>query len=108
MIEDEVGRLASEKSLSLDRLILEVAMKVFISVIVKYIEDKMISVIVKYIEDKMQFCCSHMPHEVNHVLAIRLAAQRQLELIHSLRAGERIHACWELSECFEPSFAVLA
>ena len=26
-----------------------------------------ISVIVKYVEDKMQFCCSHMSHEVSHV-----------------------------------------
>jgi hypothetical protein len=39
--------LASEKFLSPDRLILELAVKVINSVIVKYIEDK------------MQFCCSH-------------------------------------------------
>jgi hypothetical protein len=40
MIENEAGRLASKKSLSPDRLILELAVKVIISVIVKFIEDK--------------------------------------------------------------------
>jgi hypothetical protein len=63
MIENEVGRLASEKCLSLDRLILELVMKVIISVIVKYVEDK------------MQFCCSHMSHELSQALTISLAAQ---------------------------------
>jgi hypothetical protein len=33
-----------------------------------------ISVIVKYIEDKMQYCCCHMSHEVSQILAISLAA----------------------------------
>ena len=64
MIEYKVGRLALVKFLSLDRLILELAMKVIISVIVKYIEDK------------MPLCCFHMSHELSQVLAIRLAAQR--------------------------------
>jgi hypothetical protein len=86
MIENEVDRLASEKSLFLDRLILEWAVKVINSVIVKYIEDK------------MQFCCSHMSHEVIQVLAIRLAVQPQLELTRSPRARERIHACWACSQ----------
>jgi hypothetical protein len=54
--------LASEKFLALDGLILELATKVIISVVVKYTEDK------------MQFCCSHMSHEVSQVLAITLAA----------------------------------
>jgi hypothetical protein len=62
MIENEVGRFASEKHLSPDRLILELADKVIIPVIVKSIEDK------------MQVGCSHMSHEVSQVLAIRLAA----------------------------------
>jgi hypothetical protein len=57
-----------------------------------------ISVIVKYIEDTMQFCCSHISYEVSRILVIRLAAQRQLELIPSLRARERIHACWARSQ----------
>ena len=87
LIGNEVGRLASEKCVSPDRLVLELAVKVIISVIVKYLEDK------------MHFCCSHMPYEVSQVLAIRLAAQRQLELIRSLRATrERIHACWARSQ----------
>jgi hypothetical protein len=67
-------------------LILELTVKVIISVIVKHVEEK------------MQFDCSHMSHEVSQVLAIRLAAQRQVELILSLRARERIHACWEHSQ----------
>ena len=84
------GRLASEKFLSPDGLILELAVKVIISVIVKFIEEK------------MQFRCSHiMSHEVSQVLAIRLAAQHQLELIRSLRARERIHACWAHSQWWE-------
>ena len=41
MIENKVGRLASETFLSLDRLVLELAVKVIILVIVKYLEDKM-------------------------------------------------------------------
>jgi hypothetical protein len=49
-------------------LILELTVKVIISVIVKYVEGE------------MKFRCSHMSHEVSQVLAIRLAAQRQLEL----------------------------
>jgi hypothetical protein len=61
--------LASEKVLSPDRLILELAVKVIISVIIKY--------------------CSHVSHEVSQVLVIRLAAQRLLELIRSLRTRER-------------------
>jgi hypothetical protein len=44
-------------------LILELTVKVIISVIVKYVEGK------------IQFRCSHMSHEVSQVLAIRLAAQ---------------------------------
>jgi hypothetical protein len=63
IIENEASRLASEKYLSSDMLILELAVK------------DIISVIVKYVEEKMQFCCSHMSHEVSQVLAIRLAAQ---------------------------------
>jgi hypothetical protein len=62
MSENEVGRLPSEKFLSPDRLILELALKVINSVIVKYIEDK------------MHFCCCHMSHEVSQVLTIRLTA----------------------------------
>jgi hypothetical protein len=46
----------------------------------------------------MQFRCSHMSHEVSKVLEIRLAAQGQLELIHSLKARERVHACWAHSQ----------
>ena len=49
----------------------------------------------------MQFCCSDMFHEVSQVLAIRLATQYQLELIHSLWARERIHACWARSQWWE-------
>jgi hypothetical protein len=67
------------------------------SLIIELTVKVIISVIVKYVEGKMQFCCSHMSHEVSQVLAIRLAAQRRLELIHSLRARERIHACWACS-----------
>jgi hypothetical protein len=38
----------------------------------------------------MQLRCSRiMSHEVSQVLAIRLAVQRRLELIHSLRGLER-------------------
>jgi hypothetical protein len=67
-------------------LILELAVKVIMSVIVKYVEGK------------MQFRCSHMSHEVNQVLARRLAAQRKVELILSFRARERIRACWARSQ----------
>jgi hypothetical protein len=61
-------------------LILELTVKVIISVIVKYLEGK------------IQFRCAHISHEVSQVLAMRLAAQHRLELICSLRARERIHA----------------
>ncbi len=70
-------------------LILELTVKVIISVIVKYVEKK------------MQFCCSHKSHEFSQVLAIRLAAQHQVELILPLRARERIHACWARSQWWE-------
>jgi hypothetical protein len=63
MIENEVVNWCQKLS-SPDRLILELAAKVIISVIVKYVEDK------------KQFLCSHMSHEVSQVWAIRLAVQR--------------------------------
>jgi hypothetical protein len=85
MIENEVSRLATKGFLP-DRLILELALKVIISVIVKFTQDK------------MWFCCSDMFHEVNQLLAVRLATQRQLGLIPSLRARERIHAWWARSQ----------
>jgi hypothetical protein len=69
-----------------NHLILELTVKVIISVIVKYLEGK------------MQFCSFHMSHEVSQVLAIRLAVQRRVELILSLRARERIYACWARSQ----------
>ncbi len=41
MIENEIGRLASKTLTALDRLILELAVKVIISVIVKFTENKL-------------------------------------------------------------------